>query len=64
MYIVNEMGCNLGKLETDDYIEVARFNVVFWMMIKLSDVGHDEGMNGSLDNKVEPGEPFNGSPRA
>ena len=55
---------NLGKLETDDYIEVARFNVVFWMMIKLSDVGHDEGMNGSLDNKVEPGEPFNGSPRA
>jgi hypothetical protein len=23
-------------------------------MVELSRVGHDEGMNGSLDNKVEP----------
>ena len=28
-------------------------------MIELPNVGHEEGMNGSLDNEVEPDEPFN-----
>ena len=42
-----------------DYIKVTRFNVVFLMMIELSCARHEERINGSPDNKVKPGEPFN-----
>lgn len=55
----NEMKSRkVGKV-TDDYIEVPGFDIVLIMVVELSCAGHMERMNGSIDNKVEPGEPFN-----
>ena len=46
---------NVGKT-TDDDVKVPGFNVIFVMVVELSNVWHEEGItrSGGLDNKVEP----------